>query len=76
VAGNERMVEGERFDDGAGNSRTRDEQFTASYTLTPTSADTRPIFINGEPSTAIFGNISGQAHCTPTRSRAPMSIRR
>lgn len=65
LSATEKMIEGEREDDQAGTSRTRDEQFTASYTLTPTSADTREVIINfNETTTAIFGDISGMAHCT------------
>ncbi len=64
LTGTERMVELAREGIGTDNSRMRDEEFTATYTLMPTTFDTRDIFINDEPSIAIFGEISGMAHCT------------
>ncbi|MBK8268041.1 MAG: hypothetical protein IPK83_06920 [Planctomycetes bacterium] len=64
LTGTERMVELIREGIGTDNSRMRDEEFTATYTLTPTTFDTRDIFINNQPSTAIFGDITGMAHCT------------
>lgn len=64
ISGEEVMVEAERSDDGNGGSRTRDERFTASFSLSPTSADQQEIFINDELTILIFGDLSGQGHLT------------
>ncbi|MBX3396884.1 MAG: hypothetical protein KF841_16135 [Phycisphaerae bacterium] len=75
LTGNELMVEGARISEMNGDSRTRDEKFTAAYTLTPTSADTREVIINfNEVTTAIFGDITGQAHLTYEESGTDVSL--
>ncbi|MCB9852281.1 MAG: hypothetical protein H6819_04230 [Phycisphaerales bacterium] len=73
ISGTELLVEGSRVNEPSGDTRRRDERFTASYTLTPTSADSRQITINNEFSTAIFGDISGMAHLTYEESGTDFS---
>jgi hypothetical protein len=61
ITGTEELKEGTRSDAGNGETSMTDERFTASWTLTPTSADEQQIFINDELTTEIFGDIEGQA---------------
>lgn len=64
IEATEVMVEAVRSNMPNGDSRVRDERFTAEYTLTPTSAEERQVFLNNELTIAISGNLTGQAHCT------------
>ncbi len=65
INGTELLVEGARDNQPNGESRRRDERFTAAYSLRPTSAESRQIVINFDQfTTAISGDIAGTARLT------------
>ena len=70
IFGNEVMVEGDFSQSDNGDSRRRDERFTASFTLTPTSVEEAQAFLGDELISYYFGDLSGQAHLTYEESGA------
>jgi len=68
ITGTEEFVEGTRSDDGNGGSRRRDERFTATWSLTATSAEESEVFIGDVLTTMISGDLEGQGQLTYAES--------
>lgn len=64
ITGTELFVEGTRSALDNGETDQRDERFTATWTLTPTTAEESEVFINDVLTVAIRGDISGEGHLT------------
>lgn len=69
ITGTELFMEGTRSAQGNGETDQRDERFTATWTLMPTTAVESEVFIGDVRTVSIRGDISGEGHLTYEESR-------
>lgn len=64
IQGTELMIEGTRDEQPNGDTRRRDERFTATWSLRPTGAETVEVFIDDVLTTSIIGELEGEGRLT------------